>query len=60
MDETTLIALEAERDYYKELLAATVSALDCWKTPLLNPDGVDDSEAIIRLIADDLRKVLNG
>lgn len=47
-----------QRDHYRNIVQAIISALDTWKQPLLNPDGVDQSEATIRLIANDAREAL--
>lgn len=47
--------------YVKRLEAtiqAAIGVIDNWKVPLLDPDGKDSSEAVMRLLADDLRKVL--
>lgn len=48
-------------EYVSQLRAAiqtAIGVIDNWKVPLLDPDGKDSSEAVMRLLADDLRKVL--
>lgn len=53
-----LDTVEAERDELRSIIRATIGTIDCWKVPLLDPDGNDSSEAVMRLVADDLRRVL--
>jgi hypothetical protein len=44
-------------DFYRGALLTIADTLDLWKSPLLDPDGRDCSEAVIRLMAEDIRGI---
>lgn len=47
-------------DSLEATIQAAIGVIDNWKVPLLDPDGKDSSEAVMRLLADDLRKGVRG
>lgn len=49
-----------EVEQLRAIIQAVIGVIDNWKVPLLDPDGKDSSEAVMRLLADDLRKALSN
>ena len=57
--QSRLTNLLSEIDYLRDVIQTAIDAIDCWKSPMYDPDGQECSDAVIRLLRNDLQEVLH-